>query len=197
MLRGRVVVHYIGRIRVSIVQVSIPEVSMGRCSVSSVLMRLFRVACDRFVSMNSVMRSFSVGYWMVGYLNVISSRVVVRITCRFINDIAAKRVVDQRGLEFVSINDFMHYGFMMYDCLVMDRDGMVDRNSMCDCVMSGCSFGVSMSFGFCFVMLCLRGGLLVVDLMMKGELTSMSIIIVHLEDKAAILDVNLTRHEEG
>ena len=53
------------------------------------------------------------------------------------------------------------------------------------------------------MMLCLvvRGlvkGLLVVDdLVMKGELASMSIVIVHLEDKVAILDVDLARHEEG
>jgi hypothetical protein len=52
-------------------------------------------------------------------------------------------------------------------------------------------------------MLCLvvRGfvkGLLVVgNLVMKGELASVSIVIVHLEDKVAILDVDLARHEEG
>ena len=52
------------------------------------------------------------------------------------------------------------------------------------------------------MMLCLvvRGlvkGLLVVDdLVVKGELASMSIVIVHLEDKVTILDVDLARHEE-
>ena len=96
-------------------------------------------------------------------------------------------MVDQRGLESVRIDVFMNNSnrLMMYDCLVMDnRSDMVDRKRdmrgyVCDCVMSGYSFGSFMG-SFCLVMLLLS--LLVGDLVMRRGSTCSSVIIVHLED---------------
>ena len=49
----------------------------------------------------------------------------------------------------------------------------------------------------CDVMGILMDGLLVVDdLVVSWEITSMAIVVVHLEDKVAVLDVDLAAHEE-
>ena len=56
--------------------------------------------------------------------------------------------------------------------------------------------GLSLVVG-CDVMGILVDGLLVVDdLVVGGEVASVAIVVVHLEHKVAVLDVDLTAHEE-
>ena len=56
--------------------------------------------------------------------------------------------------------------------------------------------GLSLVVG-CDVMGILVDGLLVVDdLVVGGEVASVAIVVVHLEHKVAVLDVDLAAHEE-
>ena len=181
------------------------EVSVGRCSVSSVLMLtsvVLRVArgliFDCFIGLGAV-RAFSVavlkrmsfailvlGMGAVVAVNIVCaanmlipfSTVVVRIASLFVSNVMTA-VVDQRGLVSVNIDVLVNNrlmvdnGFVMnrnsmdeslmvnrlmvYDCLMMDGDSMVDRNSVmafnnsfvCDSVVRGYnvgSLGVTVNF---------------------------------------------------
>ena len=120
-------------------------------------------------------------------------------------------VVDQRGLKSVSINDLVNNRFrsnnrdnsFMDHCLVKAWT----QTRVSGCVMDGspgCSESLSSFFcNFWFVevfllfMSFLVVGFLVVDFVMKGSFADKSIIIVHLENKVAILDVDLALHKEG
>ena len=150
------------------------------CGVRGILMCMVRVASR-----------------LVVCVAVSCSRVVLRISGRLVNNIM-RCVVDQWGLESVSVNDFVNNWIrsdnrgnnLMDNCLVKAR------TCVCGCMMCG-SLCVSMSIGsflgrFCFFLLFLLfRGLLVVDFMMKWRYTNKSIIIVHFEYKVAILNVHL------
>ena len=110
-------------------------------------------------------------------------------------------VVDQRGLESVSIDDFVNNrvrsdnrsNYFMDHCLV----NVWTDNRVCGFVMSSKSLSSFLcNFWFVLLFLLFMGfllfmRLLVVDFVMKGSFADKSIIIVHLENKVAIFDINL------
>jgi len=146
----------------------------------------------------------------MAYILILVLRVVVGVASHFL-------VVDHRSIVSMDVDIFVMHGSLVRGLVAR---GLVVRGlNMGSLVMRGLNMGSLVMRGLVFnglgvmvdslvrslgVVVCVsmmgvfvKGLLVMDDLVVEREVTGVAIVVIHLEDEAALLDVDLAGHEEG